>query len=97
MKRMLMTMLQALLLSAAAVSAAPTLAAESEAMQRERALNRILVAERHEREREAAARGSGLMGITPAARASTGDGATKKKAPKQPTPRQRGQDRPPRS
>jgi hypothetical protein len=71
-------------------TACPALA-ESEAMQRERALNRILVAERHEREREAAARGNGLIGIKPAAR--PGDAQLTKKPPR----RERSKDRQPKS
>jgi hypothetical protein len=77
----------AVLLLAAALPAI----AESEAMQRERALNRILVAERHEREREAAARGNGLIGIKPAAK------PTDAPATKKPSKRQRSKDKPPRS
>lgn len=69
--------------AATAATAATTTATESEAMRRERALNRILVGERQQREKEMAAQGSGLMGIKPAAQpkpaASTADQAKKNK------------------
>jgi hypothetical protein len=57
--RLLLPVLVPLLMA----SSLPARAADSEAMQRERALNRILVADREAREREQAARGSGLAGI----------------------------------
>ena len=77
----------AIMLFAAAVPAF----AESEAMLRERALNRILVAERHEREREAAARGNGLIGIKPMAKPADAP-ATKK-----PGKRRHSKEKAPRS